>query len=209
MFLPSYRTASLRSAECSTTRLSSILVDIVSTPARIPRSSALMTTWHDTPFTCFEVCWRRSLLVAFHLCPKVEAEMRKLEQGDTIERVEGPTPWVSLIVTPRKPKQPGEIRMGVNMHLHNLAMKRELHRGRHRCRGELIIIVFQDGFRAGYHQLLLAPDIIAITTFFTQLSLHRIKKWILQLHGYPFAVVYRPESDLYWTFDWGFIELRD
>lgn len=33
--------------------------------------------------------------VAFHLQPKVEAELVKLELADIIERVDGPTPWVS------------------------------------------------------------------------------------------------------------------
>ncbi|KAJ1140557.1 hypothetical protein NDU88_006907 [Pleurodeles waltl] len=32
--------------------------------------------------------------VAFHLRPKVEEELRKLEQADVIEKVDGPTPWV-------------------------------------------------------------------------------------------------------------------
>ena len=49
--------------------------------------------------------------VAFHLRPKVEAELQKLEAADIIERVKGPTPWVSPIVVTRKPKQPGEVRL--------------------------------------------------------------------------------------------------
>ena len=38
----------------------------------------------------------------FHISQKVESELRQLEDEDLIERVTGPTPWVSPIVTPPK-----------------------------------------------------------------------------------------------------------
>ena len=53
--------------------------------------------------------------VAFHLRPKVEAELRKLEAADIIDRSVGPTPWVSLSVVTRKPKQPCEVRLCIDM----------------------------------------------------------------------------------------------
>ena len=55
--------------------------------------------------------------VVFHLRPKVEAELRKLEEAGIIEKVEGPTPWMSPIVVTRKPKQPGEVHLCVDMWL--------------------------------------------------------------------------------------------
>lgn len=43
----------------------------------------------------------------FHLRPVVEQELLKLEQQGVIEKVTGPTPWVSPMVIAEKPKQPG------------------------------------------------------------------------------------------------------
>ena len=63
--------------------------------------------------------------IAFHLRPKVEAELKKLEEAAIIEKVEGPTPWVSPILVTRKPKQPGEVRLCVDMRLPNVSIKRE------------------------------------------------------------------------------------
>ena len=36
--------------------------------------------------------------VPFHLCKKVEAELKELEQHGIIEKVDGPTPWISPLV---------------------------------------------------------------------------------------------------------------
>lgn len=43
------------------------------------------------------------------MCDKVAAEIQKLEQEGIIEKVSGPTEWVSRIVAPPKPKSPFEI----------------------------------------------------------------------------------------------------
>lgn len=53
--------------------------------------------------------------VPFHVREKVEAELRKLEAEDIIEKVTGPTPWVSPIVTPPKPKDPDKVRICVDI----------------------------------------------------------------------------------------------
>ena len=47
--------------------------------------------------------------IPFHTRQLVEQELEKLEALDIIERVEGPTPWVSPVVVAPKPKQPGKI----------------------------------------------------------------------------------------------------
>ena len=65
--------------------------------------------------------------IAFHLRPKVKEELCKLEDAAIIEKLEGPTPWVSPIVIARKQKQPGEVRICIDMRLPNAAIKQERH----------------------------------------------------------------------------------
>ena len=55
----------------------------------------------------------------FHMRDKVAQEIEKLEKEGIIEKVSGPTEWVSRIVTPPKPKSPGEIRLCVDMRAAN------------------------------------------------------------------------------------------
>jgi hypothetical protein len=63
----------------------------------------------------------------FHLRDKVANEIEKLLKEDVIEKVEDtPTPWVSPIVTPPK-KEPGAIRLCVDMREPNKAIQRERH----------------------------------------------------------------------------------
>ena len=63
--------------------------------------------------------------VPFHLRPAVEKELEQLEKLGVIERVSGPTPWVSPLVIAPKPKQPGAIRLCVDLRLPNKAISRE------------------------------------------------------------------------------------
>ena len=63
----------------------------------------------------------------FHMRTKVAAEIQKLEQEGIIEKVSGPTEWVSRIVTPPKPKSPNEIRLCVDMRDANRAILRTRH----------------------------------------------------------------------------------
>ena len=57
----------------------------------------------------------------------MEQELEKLETQDIIERVDGPTPWISPIVTPPKPNDPNSIRLCVDMREANKAVMRERH----------------------------------------------------------------------------------
>ena len=50
-----------------------------------------------------------------------------MEKADIIEKVDGPTPWVSPIVIVPKPHNPEEIRMCIDMREANKAIKRERH----------------------------------------------------------------------------------
>ena len=58
---------------------------------------------------------------------KVEEELVRLEELDIIEKVDGPTPWVSPIVAVPKPKSPNEVRICVDMRIPCTAIQRERH----------------------------------------------------------------------------------
>ena len=63
--------------------------------------------------------------VPFSLREKVERKLHELEQMDIIEKVKGPTPWVSPIVVVPKPS--GEIPLCIDMRRANEAVVRERH----------------------------------------------------------------------------------
>ena len=63
--------------------------------------------------------------VPFHVRKQLEEQLEIDERNGVIERVEGPTPWVSPVVMAPKPKQPGKIRMCVDMRQANKAIQRE------------------------------------------------------------------------------------
>ena len=116
--------------------------------------------------------------VPFHLRDKVAAEIDKMIRADIIEKVTGPTEWVSRIVTPPKPKKPEEIRLCVDMREANKAISRtrhvtptidELVSG---LRGATVFSKID--LRSGYHQLVLSPNYI--TTFSTHVGLYRYKR---------------------------------
>ena len=52
--------------------------------------------------------------VPFHVGKQLEEQLSKDETLGAVERVEGPTPWVSPIVVAPKPKSPGRIRVCVD-----------------------------------------------------------------------------------------------
>ena len=84
---------------------------------------ATVTTPHR-PF-CTADCYK---IVLFHRREKVEKEIQMLVDADIIERVtDGPTEWVSRIVTPPKPKKTDEIRLCVDMRDANKAILRTRH----------------------------------------------------------------------------------
>lgn len=58
---------------------------------------------------------------------QLEEQLRRDEELGVIERIEGPTPWVSPIVVAPKPKSPGKVRVCVDMRQVNKAIKREHH----------------------------------------------------------------------------------
>ena len=63
----------------------------------------------------------------FHRRDKVAKKIVKLEAADIIEKMSGPTEWVSRIVTPSKPMKPGEITLCVDMREAKKAIFRRTH----------------------------------------------------------------------------------
>jgi hypothetical protein len=97
-----------------------------------------------------------------------------MEDADIIERVEGPTPWVSPIVVVPKPHNPREVRICVDMRQPNKAIGRERH-----ISPTIDDIISELGqakvfskldLNQGYHQLELAPESRYITTKFWRIK---------------------------------------
>ena len=118
--------------------------------------------------------------VPFHVRKQLEEQLRRDEELGVIERIEGPTPWVSPIVVAPKPKSPGKVRVCVDMRQANKAVKRE----RHVTPTVKEMIGDLNGARVfskldlnqGYNQLELAPESRYITTSGTHLGLMRYKR---------------------------------
>ena len=123
--------------------------------------------------------------IPFHVRKQVEAELERLEKLDIIEKVEGPTPWVSPIVAAPKPRNPSQIRLCVDMRRPNEAVKRERHITP--TIDDMILdlngaTVFSKlDLSNGYHQLELDPGSRYITTFSTHVGLRRYKRLIFGL----------------------------
>ena len=113
----------------------------------------------------------------FHVRKRLERELGRDEENCAIEKVEGPTPWVSPVVVAPKPKKPGSIRMCVDMRQVNDAVQRE----RHFTPTIKEVISDLNGttifakldLNQGYNQLELSPESRYITTFSTQVGLRR------------------------------------
>ena len=63
--------------------------------------------------------------IPFAMQEKLEAKIQELLKDDIIEKVEGPTPWLSPLVIIPKPS--GDIRVCVDMRQANAAVIRERH----------------------------------------------------------------------------------
>lgn len=70
---------------------------------------------------------QRHRRIPIHLRENVEGEIQRLLKEDIIEKVEGPTPWISPVVLVPKPSKPNGIRLCVDMRAANTAIIRERH----------------------------------------------------------------------------------
>ena len=118
--------------------------------------------------------------IQFHQRKAVELELKRLESEDIIEKVVGPTPWVSQILVVPKPNSPGEIRICIDMRLPNQAIQRTRHITP--TIDDLILdlngaaVFSQLDLRSGYHQLELDEEPRQITTLSTQVGIRRYKR---------------------------------
>ena len=118
--------------------------------------------------------------VPFHVRKQLEEQLLRDEDLGVIERIEGPTPWVSKIVVALEPKSPGKVRICVDMRQANKAIKRE----RHVTPTVKEIIGDLNGAKVfgkldlnqGYNQLDLAPESCYITTFSAHMGFMRYKR---------------------------------
>lgn len=118
--------------------------------------------------------------VPFHVRKQLEEQLQHDEELGVIERIEGPTPWVSPIVVAPKPKSPGKVRVCVDMRQANKAIKRERHVTPtiKEMIGDLngAEVFSKLDLNQGYNQLELAPESRYITTFGTHMGLMRYKR---------------------------------
>lgn len=118
--------------------------------------------------------------IPFHQRAAVEKCVKDLLDKDIIEPVNGPTPWINPIVLVPKPKQPGELRMCVDMRAANKAIQCEkfpmptldelvydLNGAKYFSKLDLNL---------AYHQIELEETSRYITTFTTHLGLFRYKR---------------------------------
>ena len=117
--------------------------------------------------------------IPFHIRKKVEEGLKRLEEDDIIEKVEGATQWVSpLVITPKKNSE--EIRICVDMRLPNTSILRTKHPMP--TTDELIADLngachfSKLDLKQGYHQLTLAEESRNLTTFTTHKGLRRYKR---------------------------------
>lgn len=65
--------------------------------------------------------------IPIHLRPVDSKELDRLEEHGIIEKADGPTPWISLVVLSPRAHDPNSVRMCVDMRGANMAIKRERH----------------------------------------------------------------------------------
>ena len=125
--------------------------------------------------------------IPFSLRDKLEQKLVELEETDVIERVEGPTPWVSPAVIVPKPS--GDIRLCIDMRRANKVVVRERHpiptidEELHTMNRSTIFSKLD--LRWGFHQLELAEESRNITTFSTHKGLYRYKRLIFGISAAP------------------------
>ena len=114
--------------------------------------------------------------IPFHIRKQVEAELDRHEQLDIIDKVDGPTTWVSPIVVAPKPKNHFEIRLCVDMKEPNKAILRSSHITP--TLDDMMLDlngskVFSKMDLGNGYQLELSEDSRNITTFTTHVALRR------------------------------------
>ena len=125
--------------------------------------------------------------VAFPMMDKLEKHLNELVELDIIERVEGPTSWVSPVVI--VPKSNDKIRLCVDMRQANTAVVR------HHFPVPTVDEMLRDmngaqyfskiDLKMGFHQFVLSPRSRDITTFNTHVGLFRYKRLMFGINAAP------------------------
>ena len=134
--------------------------------------------------------------IPFHVRKQVSAKLDELERLDIIEKISGPTPWVSPLVV--APKSSGEIRVCVDMRQVNTAVIRE------RYPIPTIEESLQDlnrdavfsklDLKWGYHQIELDEKSRELTTFTTHGGLYRYKRLMFGISVLLKSINIRPNK---------------
>ena len=125
--------------------------------------------------------------IPFSLRKKVENKLHELLEKDIIEKVEGPTPWVSPVCV--VPKPTGEIRLCVDMRRANEAVQRERHpiptidEVLHEMNQSTVFSKID--LKWGFHQIELEEKSRSITTFATHCGLFRYKRLMFGITSTP------------------------
>ena len=125
--------------------------------------------------------------IPFHVRKQVSAKLNELERLDIIEKVSGPTPWVSPLVV--VPKSSGEIRVCVDMRQVNTAVIRErypiptIEESLQDLNGAAVFSKLD--LKWGYHQIELDEKSRELTTFTTHDGLYRYKRLMFGISAAP------------------------
>ena len=125
--------------------------------------------------------------IPFSLKDKVTAKVNELLENDVIERMEGPTTWVSPVVVAPKPS--GDIRLCVDMRRANEAIVRErlpiptVDEVLESLNGSSVFSKLD--LRWGFHQIELEPGSRDITAFATDDGIFRYKRLSFGVNAAP------------------------
>ena len=125
--------------------------------------------------------------IPFSLKGKVTAKVNELLENDIIERVEGPTTWISPVVVAPKPS--GDIRLCVDMRRANEAIIRErlpiptVDEVLESLNGSTVFSKLD--LRWGFHQIELEPNSRDITSFATDDGIFRYKRLSFGVNAAP------------------------
>ena len=125
--------------------------------------------------------------IPFSLQEPVERKLSELLAQDIIEKVSGPTPWVSPVVC--APKKNGDIRLCVDMRRANAAVIRERHPMPtlddvlHEMNGANVFSKLD--LAQSFHQIELEESSRSITTFVTHKGLYRYKRLMFGISCAP------------------------
>ena len=125
--------------------------------------------------------------IPFKMREKVESKLKELEDLEVIEKLEGPTPWVSALVP--IPKSNNDIRLCVDMRCANKAIQRErfplpnIDETLEQMNGASVFSKLD--LAQAFHQVELESDSRYITTFATNNGLYRYKRLFFGVNSAP------------------------